>query len=242
VMVTGPESLVSQVARVAVTVKLLDAKSTISQSFAPTPIGTDGNEVKGVTVVPQMVLVELPIEQQLSYKTVAVTPRIVGSVALGYQLVGVMVEPTAVTVVGDPNALRDLNFVSTQPVNVNGAVADLTVNTDLDLPPSVSVVRQQGIVVRAYVSAAEGSQTMRIAPVIVGLPSDLSATLQPGTVQVTVTGPMPILGTLKAKDVRVEIDGSKLEPGTHLVTPTVTIPEVLQLVSVDPEKISVTVK
>lgn len=242
VTVVGAESLIARVVRVTADVKLLDATSTVSQQVKPVPTDESGIEVRGIKTVPEMVTVEVPIEQQVSYKTVAVVPRVVGSAALGYQLAGVMVEPTSVTVVGDPSALRDLSYLTTEPINISGATSDLTVNTELELPPSVSVVRPQGIIVRAYLGASEGSQVVAVAPTVTGLSSKLSAATFPGTVQVTVAGPMPVLNTLKAQDVRVELDATGLGAGTHVLSPVAKVPEALDIVSVTPDEVTVIVK
>ena len=63
-------------------------------------------------MVPEAVLVEVPIEQKLSYKTVPVEPKLQGTVGLGYQVVGVTIDPSTVTFVGDPKTLNQLQFVS----------------------------------------------------------------------------------------------------------------------------------
>lgn len=242
VTVSGPESLVANVAKVQVDVKLLEAKSPISEQLVPTPVDANGDAVKGVSVTPEVVTVEVPIEQQVSYKTIPVVPRVVGSVAIGYQLAGLMVEPTTVTVVGDPTALRDLNYVTTAPVNINSAVSDITVNTELDLPPTVSMVRPQGIVVRAYVGAAEGTQIMTVAPTVVGLGDGLVATTLPEMVKVTVVGPVPVLNTLKAQDVRIELDVSGMSQGNYPMSLTATVPEPLRVTSITPDNVIVFIK
>ncbi|MGQ9676608.1 MAG: CdaR family protein [Chloroflexota bacterium] len=242
VTVAGPESLVTSVAKVQVDVKLLEAKSTINEQLVPTPVDANGDEVKGVSVVPEVVAVEVPIEQQVSYKTVPVVPRVVGSVAIGYQLAGLMVEPTTVTVVGDPATLRDLNYVTTAPVNISSAVSDVTVNTELDLPRSVSMVRPQGIIVRAYVGAAEGTQIVTVAPTVIGLGDGLVATTLPEMVKVTVVGPVPVLNTLKAQDVRIELDVSGLAPGNYPLSLTATVPEPLKVTNVNPDNVIVFIK
>ena len=242
VTISGPESLVAKVARVSVDVKLLDARSTVSEQLSPVPIDANGEVVKGVATSPEMVTVEVPVEQQVSYKTVAVLPRVVGSVAIGYQLAGLMVEPSTVTVVGDPNALRDLSYVETAPVNISGAKGDVTVSTKLELPASVSMVRDQGIVVRAYVGAAEGNQIVTVAPTITGLASKLVATCDPQRVEVTVAGPMPVLSTLKGEDVRVELNASGLGVGSHTLSPTVVVPDPLRVVAVNPSEVTVVLR
>jgi YbbR domain-containing protein len=206
-------------------------------------VDEQGDPVKGVTVSPDVITAQVPIEQQVSYKTLPVVPKLVGSPAMGYQLSGFMVDPTVVTVVGEAGTLKDVTNIQTLAVNVSGATNDLTVNTGLDLPSGVSLVRKQNVTVRAYVQAAEGSTTISVAPTITGLSDKLTASTQPGTVQVTVAGPIPILNTLKVEDVKVTLDGSGLRSGgSTALTPNVTVPSAIRVLQVVPEQVNVAVK
>lgn len=240
--VSGPESLVSRIAEAVVDIRLQEARTPISRQFTPLLVDSAGNEVKGVTVVPQVVQVDVPIQQQVAYKTVPVTPSIAGTVALGYRIVGIVVDPTAVTLVGDPGTLNNLLAINTVPVSVNGAVTDVTVNADLDLPPQVSMARRQGIVVRAYIEAMDGTQTLNVAPGALGLAPTLTSVFSPTVVQATVAGPMPLLSAMRAQDVRFEFDLRGLGAGTYVLTPTVTLPTPLRLIKYAPEKLTIILK
>jgi YbbR domain-containing protein len=94
----------------------------------------------------------------------------------------------------------------------------------LNLPEGVSVVGEQTVLIQAGVSAIESSVTLAGERVEVsGLSADYTATVSPLTVDVIVSGPLPILDTLTRQDVRVTVDLTGLEPGTHQVTPKVEV-------------------
>ena len=243
--VVGPQSLVESVVTAVVDVPLAGARTTINQPFRPDPRDGSGKSVKGVDINPTSVVVDLPIEQQVAYKLVPVVPDVVGNVALGYQIVGVVPDPATVTVVGDPQALDPLTQVSTQPVDATNLSSDLHKSTDLVLPSGVSMARQQAVVVRVYVNAIQGTQTIRVTPTVKGLGQDSEATVVPGAVDVTVSGPMPSLLSLKPQDVRVTVDVSGRAPGNYVLGQPqlqVAIPSGLKLEKVNPDQVMVTVK
>ena len=242
VTVSGPQSLVEEVAIASVQVPLEGVKETINQTFKLTAQKSDGSEVKGVTLTPDVALVELPVEQQLGYKAVPVTPQVVGSVGLGYQIVGIIVDPTSVTVVGDPKQLDSLNYLPTQPLDVSGATKDVTAVVEAQLPPGVSLARPQSIVTRVFVSPVESSKTFQASVTAVNLAMDLQMVLNPSEVEVTASGPMPVLSTMKATDVEVIVDLIGLGPGVHQVTPRVQIPNPLRADRIAPETVTVTIE
>src|SRR4029079_7050751 len=79
VTVSGPQSSVDQVTAAVIEVSLDGVTSTIDKSFRPLPENDGGAQVERVSLVPEAVLVEVPIEQKLSYKTVPVEPKLQGT-------------------------------------------------------------------------------------------------------------------------------------------------------------------
>jgi YbbR domain-containing protein len=243
VIVVGPQSLVEQVTAVVAKVNIEGAKSTLSQTVKGQPVNASEQPVEKVTVAPdQPILVEVPIEQQLTYKTLPVVPQVTGSPALGYQVVGIMIDPVAITVFGDPKVLGDLDYLTTRPVDITGAVGDLALNTEPVLPTGVSLARRQTLVVRVYVSPVESSKLLEVAPEVRQVGDGLRATVTPPAVQVVVAGPMPVLTALKPQDVRVVVEAGGLGVGTHLVRPRVELPAPLRVLSLTPERVTVTIR
>lgn len=242
VVVSGPQSVVTRVASGAVEVNLEGVRTSIGQPFRATAHAEDGTDVKSVTIQPGSVFIELPVEREVGFKTVPLTPRVLGTVALGYQIVGMSVEPTAVTVVGDPVVLGELTYLSTKPVNVGGATGDVALVVEAETPEGVSLARKQNLVARVFVSPVEGSQVIRVAPTILGQASDLQSSVSPGSVDVTLSGPMPSLSSARPQDVKVVADVSGLVTGTYTIVPTVTVPSALRVDSVAPNRVSVTIR
>ncbi len=242
VRVNGPESIVSQVVSAVASLRLENARSNVSEWVRPIPQGADGRELRDISVSPETVLVEVPIKQQLTYRTIPVVPQIVGDPALGYQVLGITVEPTSVTVVGEPALINDLRFLSTKPVDISKAAKDLTVTTDPLLPDRVALARSQQITVRVSVAAVPGTLTMRLAPTLIGLESEIEGSIDPALVQVLLSGPTPALSALTPQDVQVTAKVTGLAPGRHTVEAAVSAPPTVRVEQVTPPSIVVTLR
>jgi len=72
-----------------------------------------------------------------------------------------------------------------------------------------------------------------------GLGETMSAVARPSQVDVILSGPMPRLQALTLEDVKVIADLFGLGVGTHLVKPTIVVPESLRVESVLPETVEI---
>jgi len=78
--------------------------------------------------------------------------------------------------------------------------------------------------IQAGISSIESSITLADERVnLIGLSSALTAQLSPTSVDVIVSGPLPVLYTLTNQDVRVTVDVTGLGPGTYQKTARVEI-------------------
>jgi YbbR domain-containing protein len=247
VQVSGPASVVQNVAEARVLLDIAQASDTINRSI-PVEI-VDANEVPvaGVTVTPAQVIVEQPISQRGGYRNVVV--KVVtstgSSVGSGYRLTSMSVFPPTVTVFSSNPSLIDSlpGFVETSPLDLTGVREDIDLPLPLNLPDGVEVVGEQTVLVQLSVSAIEGSITLSNLPVeIVGLPTNLVARISPTTVDAIISGPVPLLERLTEEDVRVSLDLSEVEAGTYQFAPRVTLSiQELKIESILPGSIEVVV-
>jgi YbbR domain-containing protein len=241
VTISGPQGPVEQVAYVLAEVSLDGARSSVSQPVSLQPRTEGGDPVDKVGVSPERAVVEVQVAQEIAYKTVPVVPQVVGTVSFGYQIVGVMVDPVTTTVAGDPRPLGDMSYLQTRPVDVSNAVGDVALNAEPLLPQGVTLTRSQSFLVRVLVSPVEGSKTIEVAPQVIGN-GERPVSLSPSSVQVTVSGPMPLLTQLKPQDIRVIVDVSGQPIGAVKVKPSIMVPSLLKLVGNEPREFSVTIK
>ncbi len=249
--VSGPATVVNQVAQVWGEAYLRGAKETVERSVDLAARDAEGNVLKGLTITPSKAHVVVPVDQRFGYRDVSVSVVIVGEVASGYWISNIVVNPSTVTVVGGPSTLNKLpGFVETSDVDVTDATDDIVERVPLDLPAGVSVVQPEaqgtdnagGVLVTVDVSAIEGGKTVQRPVTFQGLLETRSAAASPSAVDVILSGPLPKLQSLTARDVKVIADLFDLDPGVHKVELTVVVPEGLRVESVLPDTVEVEIK
>lgn len=226
VVVAGAESQVRKVVRARVSANLSGIRENFDQVIRVEVLDEDGQKVNGVTVSPESVHITLPVSQQGGYRDVAVKVNILGRVASGYRLTDISVFPPVVTVfAADSELVSTLpGVVETQPLELQSAKEDISTRVALNLPEGISIVGEQTVLVQAGVSPIESSVTLAGEKVeFVNLGDGLTAQVSPTTVDVIVSGPLPLLDTLTRQDVRVTVDLSGLEPGTYQLTAAVQV-------------------
>jgi YbbR domain-containing protein len=77
---------------------------------------------------------------------------------------------------------------------------------------------------------------------MIGLSPEYSVVISPAQVDVLITGPLPLLNNLKPGGIRVSIDLTGLDLGTHQVTPVVDLlPSQVKVASINPVNVEVTI-
>jgi len=225
VVISGPESLVEDAMRARGTVNLDGVRESIEEQPVPIQIINAQNEViRDLTLNPETVLVNVPISQQGGFRDVAVKVVVSGQQAPGYRLENISVFPPVITVFStDPTVVNSLpGVVETQPLDLEGAKEDISTRLSLDLPDNVTLIGAQTVQVQVSITPIQTSLTLLNQPInVTGLSEDLSVQTFPETVDVIVSGPVPVLETLVSEDVVVTVDVTGLGIGTYQLTPEV---------------------
>jgi YbbR domain-containing protein len=245
VTVSGPESLVGRVKEVSVTLDINQAHENINRTIAVQAMDANEVAVNGITITPDQVVVTDQITQRGGYRNVVVKAVLVGQIATGYRLTNITVSPPAVTVFStDPSLVEKLpGYVETTPINLNGTKDGLDVSLGLNLPNGVQVVGDQAVQIQVGVAAIEGSLSMtRLIVNVSGLAEGMDAKISPETVDIILSGPLPLLDTLTQDRITVSVDLTGQGPGTYQLVPRVELPSTdLKLESVLPGSIEVTI-
>ncbi len=242
VEITGPRTLVTQVRSVIATVFLRNAKSQVEHVRPLIARNAQNLEVERVNVEPGTARIVVPVVQPPGFKEVVVRADVKGLPSPNYRLTGVHVEPQTVVLSGSPSALREVpGFVETTTLDIEGATDDVRDRLALILPENVSTL-QDSVLVTVGVAPLESSLTVTRQPVVQGAGDDMRITVSLEEVQVIVSGPLPRLELLGPEEVRVLLDLTGLLPGSHLVEPTVVVPEGIVEQGVIPEAIEVLIE
>jgi YbbR domain-containing protein len=226
VVVAGAESQVQKVTRARVSFNLNGIRENVDENLKVEVLDETGQPVEGTTVSPASIQVTLPVSQQGGYRDVAVKVVTTGRVASGYRLTDISVFPPVVTVFAtNPELVNNLpGVLETLPLDLQNAQDDINTRLALNLPADISIIGDQTVLIEAGVSPIESSVTLAGEKVeITGLPDGMEAQASPTSVDVIVSGPLPLLDTLTRQDVRVTVDLSGLQPGIHQVSPKVEV-------------------
>jgi YbbR domain-containing protein len=214
VIVAGPQTDIEKVNDATVEVALRGAKTAVDREANVILHDTQGNQIQTLQISPATVKVHLAIEQRVGYKDVAVKAVIQGNVSSGYWVSDISVDPATVTLVGAPEALNQLGgFVETEALDVASAKENITRRVRVKLPEGVSVLNANDVLLRVAVEPVLSGLTVR-RQVSVSESCALPTTLSPATVDVILSGPLPILQTLTNADVEIVVDAPRCSAGS----------------------------
>ncbi len=226
VIVSGPKSLVDRVSAVQTSFSLTEARENIDESLPLEVVDEFNQVVRGVNLSIEKIQLQIPVSQQGGYRDMAVKVVVTGQVANLYRLTNISVFPPVVTVYSpDSQLINELpGVLETEALDINNISEDSSSRLKLILPEGVSIIGDQSVLAQISVEAILGSLTISDKPLeITNLDPALAAELSSLTVDVIVSGPLPILGTLSSKDLRVLIDAEGLKVGSYQLSPIIEI-------------------
>jgi YbbR domain-containing protein len=241
VTVTGPSSLVSQVVSARVGVTIDSSGVNIDRVIQANPIDLAGEIVTGVELDPALVLVTIPVYEDLQNRSVPVNPIVTGTPAAGFRVAAVEVDPLVVSVEGDQAQLQLLAAADTAPVVVSGATRDVTATVAYALPTGVTAIGSQAATVTVRIEAVTETRTYLAGIRLDGRSPDLTYETSESQVLLSLFGSTAILDRLGAIPIVISINVSDLKPGTHEVPVVPTLTSSVTVASISPETITVTV-
>lgn len=241
VRVTGATSLVSLVESAVADVNLTGVRVASVRQFQLAARDARGAEIRGVRVEPPNADVRVGVVQQEVTQVIAITPSLQGSVADGYNLVGVGIDPPAIAVSGPVEIIQALSSLPTEALDVGGLQKDLLRTARLRLPAGVQATRDT-VNVRMRIQPAQGEIALTVAPNVTGLGEGLRATLQTASITVRVRGEMPTLKGLTPGQVRATVSAAGLDEGVHVLTAVIAVPDGITLASIEPTQVAVVLR
>ncbi len=225
ITVAGPERLVGQVSEIKLTLDLRGEKENIDRAFALLPLNDHGQLINEVTLQPESATVKVAVHQLGGYRDVAVRAVLVGKPARGYRITNITTSPPTITVFSDdPAQLAALpGNVETEPLDVGEASQDIDARLTMALEEGVTAVSEQSVLVLVSIEAVESSRRIRQDLTVTGLGAGLIAHLSHDSVDVIMSGPLPVLDSMTAENVRVILDLHDLKTGIHAIAPAVVV-------------------
>lgn len=242
VNISGPKSVVSEVAQAGIYLDLSQARSSVVSPYKPSPENSQGVPVKGqLTLDPSEVQVDIPIKAVSSYKTLPLLVSLKGLPKKGYDVSSVTANPADVAATGAPSTLSSLANLSTSTVNVSGkGPGKYTTRVKVVLPKAVSS-STRWVTVTVQVAPVDVSASIELGVSPTSVQPGLQATVQPSKVLVTVVGPTSQVSQA-AKSVRATINLSGNGIGTFQLRPALHVPHGMQVQSVSPSTVTVIIR
>jgi len=241
VTVSGPDSAVRNVAAALARVRLDPSGIDVNETVGLVPIDALGEVVVGVDVQPSTVRVTIQIGSQLATKTLPVSPVVAGSPASSFEITAVEVQPSLVTVEGEADALAGLVAISTRPVSISGATADVEATVGLDLPTGVAALGVAQVRVTITIRPRTGTRTFEAGVQVVNGGADLVYVPAIESVLLTVGGTLEALDAVDPARIAAQLDVAGLGPGTTAVAVSAVLPAGVSLVAASPPEVTVTV-
>lgn len=245
VQVLGPQSKIDDILDIVTNIDLSNVTSTISRTVDLQAVDRRGNVVQGITLNPTNITVEVPIQQLAGYRNVFIKIITTGTIAQGYRLTSLVVNPPNVTIYASNPALvgNMPSFLDTAPVNLNGVEESFSINVPLQLQDGIVVIGSQDVTVDVGIEAIQSSiQLIGIPVEIINLAEGFKASISPESVDIYLSGPMNMLENITTESVHVILDLENRTAGTFQLAPIVNMKEAeLRLDSTLPGTIEVTI-
>jgi YbbR domain-containing protein len=242
ITVSGPRSDVEDLDFAMVTVFLNGPRETSVGLHRPVFYDTQGRvaSIVDLKLDTQDVQVTIPIEQSAGFAEKVITVDLEGDPAYGHRLLNINVEPTSVLVEGAPEVVDAITRLQTEPIDITGLTESFVQQVTLELPEGISLDQNEEIFVTIEIEPILSTVTRLREVEVLGLGNDQEATLTPDQVGVVLFGPLPVLDSLVAEDVRVTVDLFDLVNGRYSIEPEVDVPDRgIEVRSVQPSGISV---
>ncbi len=239
VVVTGPYSIMNQVASVSGTVNVADIQDGTELRVKLAAYDAANNPVKGVSISLSEVLVSYTLQD---WKSVPIQVGITGTPAQGYQVGEVSCSPQYAELLGPTELLDNLLYLSLPAIDVSDATTPLAQSFSLaeHLPEGVTLRKSSTTTVTVLVDIQEQTgKTFTLDETNLSLNGQTDGLHYSfGSTTLTVSGDADALEGLTAEDCNATVYVSGLTEGTHTLLVHVDLPEGL---SATPTYLDVTI-
>jgi YbbR domain-containing protein len=241
VYVSGAASIVAKVAYAQAQVRIDASGLDVNTDVDLVARDASGAIVDDVTFDQRTVHVQIQVGSQIRTETVPVEPVISGSQAAGYYITSIDVNPAAVAVSGQADALAGLDGkAGTKAISIAGATGDVTASVDLDLPSGVTSDAGK-ISVVIHLSSPPSTRSVSVGLVPTGAQPDRIYALSTTSVNVTLGGATAALNAFDTSTLVGDVSVGDLDVGSHTVAVTLYLPAGIKLVAISPAQVVVTV-
>lgn len=246
ISVSGPASLVRQVASAYATVDVTGLTQNYTWSARTVLLDSASNELPailskssssvavGVTAYPAR---QLNVSSSIDTSTVGTLPE-------GYTVSHIRVQPDTITVAAKEELLAELEELSFTPIDLTGRTQSFSTVVPITDMNSIEYLSSDEVTVTVYIEELTITRMFRgVSTRAVGQREDSQIVLGKQTVDVKLTAPASVLDTLNSDMISAQVNVTELSPGLYTLPLDVVVqnhPEIA--FEVDPKVISVNVR
>lgn len=215
VTVSGLATLMARVDRVAGEIPLPTIDKSGDRTVALKAVDDAGNEIKGLSLVPDQVTVSVSVTPLPPGKLLPVRAQFQGGPPEGFT-VAAEVSPRVVRVRGSADLAAGWSDIVTEPIPLAGHTESFTVEARLIRPPGAQYMDQDTVTVNVTLAEVGDSKVLKNVPLkVANLAANQVATVSVTEVQVTLRGPKRAVAALDPTKVEAYLDVENLTPGEH---------------------------
>ncbi len=158
-VITGTREAVNSVVRLVAQADPDQTAGAVDDDFTIVALDATGSPVGDVTVTPPTAHVRMELARALSRKTLIVSANVKGMLPAPYRFGNIEVAPATVVAEGRPEQLAPIGTLTTQPIDVSGATADVARRVQPLVPPGVTLSPRGPITVTVHVIAPPAPPT-----------------------------------------------------------------------------------
>ncbi len=241
IRVFGPRSIIKNIASKNLT-KVIDLKDASPGKELIHLVPDDFTLPRGLKVLrvkPNIIEIEL---QPLLRKRLQVRPVLINSVADGYEVGRIYVEPRETQVSGAAREVGKLKYLELNPINLKNSRETFTREVSLNFQGlHLSVEGPSKFKVTVFIRPTMGEKKIDHVPIRLKK-GVYKVSLWPTEVSVKLEGEKPALDKVRIKRIKAFLDVSQLKPGTYRLEPRIEVPEKFKSKGITPRKIKVRVK
>lgn len=225
VVISGPESVISQIAQARIEVDLEGRTSSFSENYRFTLCDAEGNPVNADKVETNAPSVNLTLTIH-RIKTVELKVTVIAGGGATEETSEIKIEPETIKVSGSDAALEGLDSLILGTINLAELTSDSTKRFDILLPSGVTDLGNTERAVVTIKFPELSTKTLKITNVVAqNVPEGMKAEILTQSVEVTVRGPKALVSRLTSRDVSVTVDLKNAQEGSFTVRAVVVLGE-----------------
>ena len=237
IKISGPESAVSKINKVAANVNVDELTKDITASVTPVLYNENGGVISSSQLKMSQDKVTVNVEMLMT-KTVPVKCQVSGTPADGYHFVGLEYAPESVVIKGKSALLNQIEAleIPAEDINVAGLSQNMerSINLQSYLKKGISLVDPQENKIAIKVIIEQLETKVVDLPIdelaMQNIPEDYEIDVLSDKISVTVRGKSEKMAQLGREQIQAKIDLKDLEEGIHSLPVQITLPQEFEVI------------